>query len=688
MAFEQEHRSCQLAPSSGLEGFLVRRMTGREAISEPFVYELEVMAPDPDVSLADLMGQSVTFFFDRGELDRRFVNGVVDWMRQETADVTGAVYRLRLVPWLALLKHRTDSRVFQEATVPEIIEQVLQDYKFAEIDPRLEAEYEQRLHCVQYQESDADFICRLLEEEGIAYHFEHEDGRHVMVLMDDPKRREACHEQPTVLFETATDTGEEAVEVVRELTPEHRLQSGSYLLGDFNFRDPGTTLQAPEKSRVQTPVNEPLEQFIYPGEFVKLGAEDAEKLPLGETRAAITAERDDVTVVQAHGESDCTGLAAGRFVDMLNHPRTDVNIGWLLVAVEHDLDQSGALSTSAGGAPTYANRFDVIPRDVPFRPARRTPRPIVRGPQTAIVTGPEGEEIHTDSLGRIKVCFHWNRYGQRDGTDSCWVRVAQSWAGGGWGAQFVPRIGHEVVVDFLEGDPDRPLVTGSVYNGRNAIPYDTPTQSGIKTRSSKQGTADNGNEIRFEDQKDAEELFVQAERNLTINVKKASSQSVGTDASTSVSGNSSTSVSGDESTSVDGNQTLSVGADRTAEIGANAELTVGADQTVSVGANRSITVGGDATLSVSGNLSISATEITLTGSSKVRLEVGGSYVEVTSGGVTVHGPSAKLEGVADAEVTAPAAKVSGTGTAELTGAQVTVNGSAAVTVQGATVNIN
>jgi type VI secretion system secreted protein VgrG len=692
MADQETARIGQLAPSSQLEGLLIRRLWGREAVSEPFRFELEVAARDIELPLDGMLGRSVTFLLLMADDRPRYVNGVVAAMRHESADLTGAIYRLQLVPWFSLLRHRTDCRVFQDLTVPEIVARVFEPYQFADLEPRLDGEYQPRLHCVQYRESDHDFVARLLEEEGIAYHFEHEDGRHVMVLVDSPQRREPCPDQPTVLYRTADQAADEATgwgqDMVREFRPEQQLRSGTYQVVDFNLHDPGTSLTAPGASQFQLPVNEQLESYQYPGEFVKLGAEDAQKLPFGEQRAELLAERRDVEVLQAQGESDCRAFRPGTTVELLNHPTAAFCDQWLLLAVEHELDQTATLSSTATGEARYANRFTALPGRVPFRPSRATPRPRMHGPQTAMVTGPEGEEIHTDRLGRVKVCFHWDRYGPRDGSDSCWVRVAQGWAGGGWGAQFVPRIGQEVVVDFLDGDPDQPLVTGSVYNGRNAIPFEHPTQSGIRTRSSREGSSQNGNEIRFEDQKDQEELFVQAERDLTVNVKQASSTSVGADAGTTVSGDNSLTVSGDDTTTVEGTRTVTVTGDQTHELAASDIASVGGDSKLDVTGALAQKVGGDASLDVTGKVAITATEITLTAHAKIRLQVAGSYIEVAPGGITVHGPMAELSADGEAKLAGATARVEGAGETSVSGLQVTVSGSTAVNVSGATVNIN
>jgi type VI secretion system secreted protein VgrG len=684
MSYAQESRICQIVACPGLDDVVVRRFSGREAISEPFRFDLEVVSRDPEVDLAPLLGASITFGVMLSSGGMRSFNGVVDQVGHLEDDLTSAIYHLQLVPWTRLLELRSNCRVFQEMAVPDIVEAVLADHSARDYVWRLEGDYRQRGLCVQYRESDWDFVARLLEEEGIAYHFEHENDHHVLVFCDSAGQRLACPDQPTALFRTAQDAdsspSDPSQEMVQEFRLERSLTSGRCLLADFNYLDPGASLEAGASADLAAEVNRELEDYEYPGGFVKLGAEDDPKLPFGETLAGLRAEALDALTVHAYGETDCRGFQAGFTFELENHLRQDCLMAWLLLEVHHELDQSGTLSTTAGGRPSYRNTIVCMPADLPFRPARRTARPVVKGPQTAFVTGPQGEEIHTDKHGRIKVAFHWDRYGRRDGSDSCWVRVAHGWAGAGWGAQFTPRIGQEVVVEFLEGDPDRPLVTGSVYNGKNTIPFETPTQSGIRTRSSKEGSAANCNEIRFEDKKDEEDLFIQAERTMTINVKQAATTDIGTDETVTVGRNRSATIEENDSTAVGQDQDVSVNGNRT--------LAVENDQVHEVKGNDSHSVGGDEVIDVTGDTTISATKIILSGSSAVRLEVGGSYIEITAGGVTINGAKLEMEGSAEAGLSAPLVKINGDMSTEISGTMVKMEGSATTVIKGGVVQIN
>ncbi len=602
MVFDQENRICRMASSSGLDGFGVRRFRAREAVSEPFRADLELVSADPEVDLEKMLGASVTVTIDTASGDVRHFNGVVDAVRLLDVDLNSAVYHLELAPWTRLLELRTNCRVFQDASALEIVDKILGEHPVSDVEQRLSGGCEVRPYCVQYRESDWAFVARLLEEEGIAYHFEHADGRHVLVLCDDPGQRKACQEHPTVLFRTAEDTDADGdtmlEEAVKEFHLERSLQHGARMLADFNYLDPNASLQAQAPARLAVQATKKLEDFEYPAGFVKLGAEGDAKLPFGETMVGVRTEAIDARTLLGRGMSNCRGLTPGSTFEFVNHPRRDCRINWMLLAVETDFDQTGTFGAGGAGSIHHANAFICLPAEVPYRPARRTARPVVKGPQTAIVTGPSGEEIHTDAHGRVKVAFHWDREAPRDGTDTCWVRVAHGWAGSGWGVQFTPRIGHEVVVEFLEGDPDRPLITGSVYNGKNAIPFATPTQSGVRTRSSKEGGAANCNEIRFEDKKGSEDLFMQAERTLTVNVKASSSKMVGTDQTLNVGKSRTVSVENNESVSVGENQSVNVGDDQTVTVGGQRSLSVGKDLNVSVGEKCSISVGKSRSLSV------------------------------------------------------------------------------------------
>jgi type VI secretion system secreted protein VgrG len=479
------------------------------------------------------------------------------------------------------------------------------------------------------------------------------------------------------------------------------LQPGKYALTDYNFIDPGTDLLVDAATTVTVGNNADLEIYDYPGVYVNLGGENDGKLGPGDTRVQVRCEEGDCQAVIHQGDGCCRAFGTGYTFDLEGHNRADLNTTYLLTEIDHFLVQRGNLVSGADVTAEYSNSFECIAQAVPFRPERLTEKPRVRGPQTAVVTGPSGEEIYTDKYGRVKVEFHWDRESQGDENSSCWIRVAQNLAGKEWGMIFHPRIGQEVVVDFLEGDPDRPLITGRVYNARQPIPYSAPTQSGIKTRSSKEGSPDNFNEIRFEDLKGSEELYIHAEKNETIVVEADKSESVGNNESVSIGNDRTESVGNDETVTIGNNESRTIGTNRTVAVGADEGLTVGANRTRQVGGSESVTVGVTRTHTVAVNEAISvgaAQEITVgavravTVGANQDLNVGANLSETVGGDhavsvgkdekITV---GEKLSIVAGDEVTIATGKakivMKKDGTINIEGKDITLKGSGKITVK-------
>jgi type VI secretion system secreted protein VgrG len=405
-------------------------------------------------------------------------------------------YRAEVHPKLWLLGKTRESRIFQKKKVPEIIKGIFSDHGVTPVEDKLKGTYAKREYCVQYQESDLDFVARLMEDEGIHYFFKHEDGKHTLVLADDSTAHPPCPNLAKAIYrgDVAASLADE--DVVSSLEIEEQVITGSYAQGDYNFEMPSTSLLAKVDGKDAS-----LKVFEYPGNHAAKGE--------GEDRAKLRLEAEEALAHRIVGTSYCRAMTAGHTFTLAEHERGDVNTDYIVAHVAH-----------AATGQEYTNSFEAALKKTPLRPARVTARPIIHGAQTALVTGKSGEEIWTDKYGRIKVQFHWDRLGKKDEQSSCWVRVSQSWAGKGWGAFFLPRIGQEVIVSFLGGDPDRPLITGSVYNAEQTVPYGLPgaqTQSTIKTRSSKEGSA--GNELRFEDKKDSEEVLLHAEKDQNFTVK-------------------------------------------------------------------------------------------------------------------------------------------------------------------------
>ena len=459
-------------------------------------------------------------------------------------------------------------------STPEILAKVFEDLGYSDFRNSLKATYTKRDYCVQYRETTFDFVSRLMEDEGIFYYFEHTASGHTMVLGDDAAVHSDCSGVSDLRYQEGATTAHE-VDVVSECHLERQVTTGSYALDDFSFETPTTDLE------VKVTGEGKLARHDYPGGF--------EKEADGEKRAKVRLEAHVAQRVRLDGESYCP-FGAGCAFSLSKHPRSDINGRHVLVTVNHQLTQEA-----------YSNAFSAIPADTTFRPLLETPRPVIAGTQTAIVTGKSGEEIWTDKYGRIKVCFHWDRGGKGDEKSSCWIRVAQGWAGKQWGSFCLPRVGQEVVVAFLEGDPDRPLVTGSLYNADQTVPYALPTnqtQATVKRNTSKGGGG--FNEIRFEDKKDAEEVYVHAQKDMKTEVLN--------DQTTLVTKNRLITVSeGDETHAVSkGKRTLTVKGDEQHTSEANFTHEVKGDFKLKVTGAISIEAGGDMTIKADGAVTVKA----------------------------------------------------------------------------------
>ncbi|HET6371409.1 MAG TPA: type VI secretion system tip protein TssI/VgrG, partial [Nitrospiria bacterium] len=431
----------------------VIRFFGTEGISELFHFSVDLASTDGEVDFEKVLGQPALLTI-HGEKGKRYINGLVNLFEQVGKDGKWTLYRAGIVPAVWTLSQRATCRIFQNQSVPDIIKKVLTDAGIASDQFRFsfKKSYDPREYCVQYRESDFSFITRLMEQYGIFYFFEHAADKHVMVLGDDPVVHVAIADPPKVIYHAPTGTGVSDQEHVFTYQFHREIRTGAVRLRDFDFKKPRLSLEKDAKAKGDGK----LEAYDYPGEYLTPDeGGDLSKVRLEELQA---------TRQIGTGQSDCRRFVPGFRFTLERYDRSDFNREYLLIRVSHSGGQPqvlGAETAGKGGGETaYQNEFDCIPSDIPFRAPRATPRPFVQGPQTAIVVGPKEEEIYTDEHGRVKVQFHWDREGKQDEKSSCWIRVSQSWAGAGWGAMFIPRIGQEVIVEFLEGDPDQPIVTG------------------------------------------------------------------------------------------------------------------------------------------------------------------------------------------------------------------------------------
>ena len=601
--YTTDERICTVKSPFGDDALLLSHMAGHEALSSLFCFRCELLSDKPDLDFEKIIGKSLTLEVKLVGGKLRHFNGVVSRFAQGASQGRFTAYSAEIVPWLWLLTRSTNCRIFQDKTVPEIVEAVFRDHGLSDFEMHV-GSHEPHHYCVQYRETDFSFVTRLLEEAGIGYYFKHSDKAHTLALFDSPSGNGPCPNQAKATY-SRTAAGAEAVGDVEGWHIEREFRSGACAHTDYNFEDPNMSLMATTTTSLKVGGNENFERYDYPG--------DHQALADGESRIKRRMEAHEAIATIVRAESSCADFSPGFKFDLKGHPRFDDS--YLICDVSHTITQD--MGETSGEDAKYWNSFSCMPHSIPYRPLQLTPRPVISGVQTATVVGASGEEIDVDEHGRVVVKFHWDRSDARDETSSCRIRVAHHWAGKNWGMVIHPRIGQEVIVDFLEGDPDRPIIVGRVYNGEQKPPYSLPgskTQSGWKSRSTLNGGADNFNEIRFEDKKGSEELFMQAEKDLNRTVKNNESDSVGNDRSRSVGHDETLDVSNDRTRTVGNNESVTIGVNRTDSVGADETLSVGSNRSRSVGASETVTVALQRTHTVGINETISvgaAQEVTV-----------------------------------------------------------------------------
>ncbi|HZY73335.1 MAG TPA: type VI secretion system tip protein TssI/VgrG [Edaphobacter sp.] len=556
---------------------------GEEGISRPFSFQLELSSANSNLDFSQILGKRITIAFSLPGGQTRNLNGVVTTFSQGAQSENGSTaYFARIEPWFALLRMNADQRIFQNLSVPDILEQVFSGLGLTDYKNSLTGTYPAREYCVQYGETTFDFVSRLMESEGIFYFFTHTASAHTLVLADDAGGFISLPGIDTIRYNQTGRTWE-TIDVMTEGNIEQNLVPIKVAADDFNFTIPTTDLFSISQGQGPGDFAAALSLYRYPGLFATKNA--------GETSTGTQLSSCQSEQLQLRGSSMCRAFQSGSRFTLAGHFRATANTAYILRSVAHHLDNH---------SDTYSNHFIAFPSTTVFRPPEITPRAVIRGSQTAIVVGKSGEEIWTDQYGRIKVKFHWDQSAAQDETSSCWIRVAQGWAGQQWGSFFLPRIGQEVIVSFLDGNPDRPIVTGCVYNGQQTTPYSLPdeqTKSTIKSNSSKGGSG--FNELRFEDKKGSEEIFIQAQKDMNVSVLG--------DQSVTVTNNRTITVSEkDETLTVSqGNRTVGVTqGNETHTVGGKRDLTVTGDESHTNSAKFTQNVTGDFALTISGNLSI------------------------------------------------------------------------------------
>ena len=656
MPFSQENRLLKLDTPLEENALMLQSLSGREGMSQLFHFDLDLLSEQDSIDFKLILGQPVTIriLLSDGSTER-YWNGYVSRFGQSGSDSKFTHYRMEVVPWLWFLTRNARCTIYQNKTIPDILQDVFQGAGFRDFKNLLTATYQPREYCVQYRETDFNFVSRLMEQYGIFYYFEHEEEKHTLVLGDSQSIHQECPGQATAHYNlTAGDLDSE--DVVTSWSLEQDIRSGMYALSDYNFKTPNTSLFQDMSTIFPVLNNSILQIYDYPG-----GYEDQTQ---GAALVRLRMQEEETAHLLASGTSVCRAFAPGYTFSLEDHYRGDINIKYLLTEVQHLASVGSYYQKDPKEVARYSNHFKCTPADFVFRPPRIARKPLVQGPQTALVVGKAGEEIWVDNFGRVKVQFYWDILGEKDENSSCWIRVSQPWAGKGWGAMWIPRIGQEVVVSFLEGDPDRPLITGRVYNADQTVPYVLPdhqTVSTFQSRSSKGGGTQNYNEIRFEDKKGAEDVLIHAE--LTMHNSVEATQFITVGGNRNITTGSQGNADKDHGNLKEvawGNHSLTAGKDAREMVGANKSLYVGGDKKeeikgskhLHIHQNRREHVEADYTLNIDGSFGSKALSLSFDVDSNVVISAGtvvveakefvsingpGGFVKIDPSGVTISG---------------------------------------------------
>lgn len=663
---------------------LLDSISGQEELGRLFNYELDLVTDDPALDFDRILGENVTVRIQLSEDKARYINGYVARFASGGLKRGLRAYTATVVPWTWFLTRTSNFRIFQNIKVEDVIKQIFEIHGFADFKLNLHESYRTWEYLVQYRETDFNFISRLMEQEGIYYYFIHENGKHTIVLADSSSSHDPLEGDPIPFFppqEAEASRGPH----VWGWEVERLVQPGAVSLTDYNFQKPSSSLLV-RSVQARKHAASTFEMFDYPGEYPEFSD--------GERYAALRVDEHHSRFETIHAEGNVRGMTCGckfKITDEQSYLNpADTKREYLLVSMSLSVTEPEDFG-GGGGDEAFSISMLSIPAEQAFRAARTTPKPIVQGLQTAIVVGPAGEEIYTDELGRVKVHFYWDRHGKADENASCWVRVAQTISGKQWGSLYTPRIGHEVIVEFLEGDPDRPLVTGSVYNASNKPPYvpkEMATVSTFKSNSSKGGGG--FNELRFEDKKGEEQIFVHGEKNLDIRIKNDAFELIGNDRHLV--------VKKDQIEHVENNREELVDKDHKEKIGKDRHLKVIGKEAKEVGKSLSLTVKDDVaevfkknqSTEVTKDLYIKATNICIEATTNITIKVGQSHIAIEASGIKIGTKGDfKIESTGPAEVKATAPlTLESSAKADLKSPASTVAGDAMLTLKGGLVKIN
>lgn len=633
MPLNQKDRLISVRTALEEDVLVLQSLEGVEGISQLFRFSLDLVSEEPSIDAKKIVGQEAAVRIALSDFKSyRYIHGLVSRFSQGNKEHELYRYRAEVVPQFWILTRRAQSRIFQDMTVLDIIKKIFGELGLKNFRTDIQGDFEQLEYCVQYRETDFNFVSRLMEQYGIYYFFEHSEDKHTLVLANSKNGNPECPVESTFPVHEQSSTISDK-DYISRFEVHHELRSGKYTLSDYSFKTPTTPLEVGVATKVTLPNLGGLEIYDYPGEYLTKGE--------GDKLVRIRMEEEEAPHNVVHGSGVCRVFTAGHKFTLKGHYRRDLNKSYVLTEVAHSatVGSHTYLGEGQGNDESYANSFMCIPQDVPFRPPRITPKPVIQGTQTAFVTGKKGEEIWPDEFGRIKVQFHWDREGQQDEKSSCWIRVATPWAGKQWGAIHIPRVGQEVIVAFEEGDPDRPIVVGSVYNSASMPAYklaDEKTKSGIKSLSSKGGGG--FNEIRFEDKKGSEQIFIHAEKNQELRTKSDRLEFVGNENHAIVKKDDLEKIEGEKHYDVAKDQFekygidlhRSVTGDLNEKVGMTASLKVGMDLQEKVGMNYALDSGMEIHLKAGMNVVIES-------GLQLTLKAGASFINIGPAGIALSG---------------------------------------------------
>lgn len=656
----QDNRLLNITTPLGKDYLLIEKLRATEEISQLFEYDVELLYDEEEddefqitpIKINQILGQTVSISLTQTDGTERVFTGMVNRISQIGRNRRYSFYTAKIVPHVWKLTQNTQSRIFQHKRVPDILKEVFEGY---EIKMQVQSEYKPRNYCVQYQETDFAFASRLMEEEGIYYYFEHTPETVKMVLRDDFKSPENCpnkHEIPT--YDEDLDPSEDWESAVKSIQTNYTLQTGRVTTWDYNFQLIKKTLDAEQLSSFDVGGNKDLEIFTYPTGYArkydgigKSGGEEPANLnnifPDIERTAKnrITALDCQYKVLKCI--SDCCSITPGYRFQLKNHPNKELNVQYIITSAQHVVDQvpSYVAAKEEDEVLAYKNEFNCIPHGAgqpEFRPALKTPKPIIHGSQTAIVVGPPGEEIFTDKYGRVKVQFHWDRERKFNEDSSCWVRVGTMWASKNWGTMFIPRINMEVIVDFMEGDPDQPIITGTVYNQEAMPPYKLPDEKTKMTIKSDSSVGGNGfNELRFEDKKGSEQIFIHGEKDLDVRIKNDRREWTGKDQHLIVKNDRREKIEQDTHLLVERHQIEEIKKDKHLTVGGNETIKIGSGLSINVGSSASVKTTGGHSSEAGGNYYIKGQNVVIEGVMGLTIKGPGGFITLGPSGVAIQG---------------------------------------------------